>query len=139
MLAHPYAMSIGTFQVCAGTLALLVTLFDFSVSQSIERLPQPLVAATGILFALGGVQTIRGLLDDDDDLMQGWKIERTGLILSGAAWFVFALAIVTSFPRGVLTWLFCFLVGCGGHGLRYWATIREERRVRARMAEAGIA
>src|SRR5690349_18640138 len=87
LLAHPYAFTFGGWQMLAGVAAVMVTLFDFTVSQALERLPQPLVAATGVLFAVGGLQIIRGLLDDDDDLMQGWKIERTGLIFTMAAWF----------------------------------------------------
>ncbi|GAB3889239.1 hypothetical protein [Terrabacter terrigena] len=139
LLAHPYAITFAVWQVIAGALAVLTTLFSFTVSQAIERLPQPLVAATGILFALGGIQIVRGLLDDDDDLMQGWKIERTGLVLTIAAWLAFFIAIVWSFPSSVLTWLLCLLVGAGAPSLRLWATRREEKRVRARMRRAGVA
>jgi protein-S-isoprenylcysteine O-methyltransferase Ste14 len=139
LLAHPYSIMFAVWQVIAGALAVLTTLFDFTVSSSMERLSQPLIAATGILFAVGGVQVVRGLLDDDDDLMQGWKIERTGLVLTIAAWLAFFVTIVWSFPGSVLTWLLCLLVGAGAPSLRLWATRREERRHRDGMRRAGLA
>lgn len=137
MLAHPYAMAVSSWQVLAGGLSLLVTLFDFSVSQSVQRLPEPIIAALGTLLVIGGLQTIRGLLDDDDDLMQGWKIERTGLVISMAAWLGYLVTILGAFPGGVMTWTLCILM-VAANWLRYVATRREERRHRARIRKAGI-
>lgn len=138
LLAHPLAITLGAWQVVGGLLAILTTLFDFTVSPSLARLPQPIVAATGVLFAVGGIQVIRGLLDDSDDLMKGWKIERTGLILNVAAWGSFGVVVFGATPKSVLVWLLCLLVGVGGNALRFMATRREERRTRSRMKRAGI-
>src|SRR5438128_8828073 len=79
-LAHPYSLCISGWQILAGASVLLTTLFHVTVSPSLARLPETLLAAIGILLVVGGASTIKGLLNDDDDLMVGWRVERTGLV-----------------------------------------------------------
>lgn len=135
MYAHPYAMGLACWQILGGSLSLLATLFNLNVSQSVQRMPEPLIASLGALLVVGGTQTMRGLFNDDDDLMCGWRIERTGLILSAVAWAAYTIAIVASFPAGVLSWTLG-LVFAAVNVIRYRATVLEERRTRARIREA---
>lgn len=133
-LAHPYSLVLSAWQVLAGGLILaMMTWSAFSVSQSLNRLPQPLLAAISVLIVVGGVSTMRGLLNDDDDLMVGWRTERTGLLLSATAWIVYTVTIVWSFPASVMTWTLTLALGAANL-IRFRATQREERRTRARMA-----
>ena len=129
LYAHPYAFGICVFQIVAGALSLLMTLTNLNASQSVQRLPQSLIAVLGVLLLLGGTQIIRGLLNDDDDLMQGWKIERTGLILSAAAWFAYFVTVIFAFPASVMSWSLILLLGIA-HCVRYRATVLQERRFR---------
>lgn len=133
-LAHPYSMCISGWQVVAGAGVLVSTLTDIRLSQSLERLPQMLLAAVGALLIVGGVNVSRGLLNDDDDLMVGWRIERTGLVLSATAWLAYTVTIIAAFPASVLTWT-SGLALASAHLIRFRATKLEERRVRARIAE----
>lgn len=136
-LAHAFEMAVATLQIIAGALSLLVTLFSFSVSQSVQRLPEPVIAALGAFFIIGGVQIMRGLLDDRDDLMCGWMIERTGLIFSTSAWLGYFVTIIAAFPQSIISWTMCLLLA-SACVLRYIATRLIERRHRARIREAGV-
>lgn len=137
--AHPYSMAVALFQILAGLVFTLATLLRVTnVSQSLQRLPGPILLMLSLMLIVGGVSIIRGLLDDSDDLMIGWKIERAGLILSATSLGVFAFVVFWSFPKSVTGWgLAAFLTAA--HLLRLRATILEERRVRTRVAEHATA
>lgn len=134
LLAHPYSLWISAWQVLAGSVVVAATLFDISVSQSVQRLPQWLMAAIACLLIVGGASVIRGLLNDDDDLMVGWRIERTGLVLSATAWATYSIVLAVTFPGSLLAWT-SGLALTFAHLFRLRATILEERRVRRRIAE----
>lgn len=134
LLAHPYSILISGWQILAGTAALASTLLNFRLSPSLARLPETLLAVIGGLLVLGGLSIIRGLLDDDDDLMVGWRTERTGLVLSATAWAAYAATILFAFPTSILTWTSGLMLA-GAHLIRFRATRLEEKRVRARIAE----
>jgi len=134
VLAHPHSFVLAAWQVLAGCGVLASLLWDFSPSRSISRMPQPIIVGVCVLLFLGGVFIIRGLLDDSDDLMVGWKIERTGLVLSATAWSAYAATVAWSFPSSTLSWSLSLTLALAPT-IRYHATVREERRVRARIAE----
>jgi hypothetical protein len=134
LLAHPYALIIAIWQILAGGASLLSTLFDVRISQAMSTLPESLLAAVGVLLILGGVLIIRGLLNDDDDLMVGWRMERTGLVLSATAWVAYAVTILSAFPESVLSWTSSVSLAAS-HIIRFAATHVEVRCVRARMKE----
>ena len=133
-LAHPYSISLALWQILAGGSVLASLLWDFSLSKSIDRMPDPLIAGICGLLLIGGVTIIRGLLDDSDDLMVGWKIERSGLILSATAWAAYAVTVAVSYPASGLSWTLSLLLALS-HLIRHRATVLEERRVRRRILE----
>lgn len=134
VLAHPYSISISAWQILGGAFLVAATFWQISASQSVQRLPEWLVGAIGGLLVVGGISIIRGLLNDNDDLMVGWKIERTGLVLSATAWAAYAATIMFAFPGSVLAWTSGVALMLA-HLIRYRATVLEERRVRLRIAE----
>ena len=134
VLAHPHAFVLAAWQIMAGVSVLASLLWDFTPSRSIARMPQPIIIGVCILLVIGGVFIVRGLLDDTDDLMTGWKIERSGLILSTTAWAAYAATVAWSFPGSALSWSLSLALAVM-HVIRYHATVLEERRVRARIAE----
>lgn len=134
LLAHPYSILICAFQILGGAGVLFSTLADVSISPSLDRLPESLLAAVGALLVVGGISVIRGLLDDSDDLMVGWRTERTGLVLSATAWAAYSVTILAAFPASVLTWTFGMVI-VAAHLIRFRATQLEERRTRKRNAE----
>lgn len=134
VLAHPLSICISAWQVLAGAGVLVSLLWDFSLSTSMSRMPDPLVAGMCALLMLGGLFIIRGLLDDSDNLMTGWKTERTGLILSATAWAAYSITVAVSYPASVLSWTMTLAIAAA-YLIRCRATVLEERRVRARMAE----
>ena len=134
LLAHPYSVGISAWQMVAGASLLASVLWGFGVSHSVSRMPDLLVSAIGALLLVGGMFVIRGLLDDSDDLMAGWRIERTGLILSATAWAAYSATIAYSYPASVLSWT-SGLTLAAAHLIRWRATVLEERRVRARILE----
>lgn len=134
LYAHPYSIGISALQTVACVIIVVSTVLDVQVSQAMARLPEGLLFILSALLLVGGGAIIRGLLDDSDDLMVGWKIERTGLILSGTAWIVFGYTIWASFHAAVLAWLWCGVLGVC-HAIRYRATVLEEKRVRERVAQ----
>lgn len=129
--AHPYSILICSYQVIAGSALLLSTLTSMRLSQSLDRLPETLLAAVGALLVVGGILVIRGLLDDSPDLMVGWRTERTGLVLSATAWASYAVTVAAAFPASVLSWTSGFLIAAA-HMIRFRATQLEERRSRER-------
>lgn len=134
LLAHPYSIGISLLQIVAGLVIIVAATLSLRVSSSIQRLPEVLLFILAALLLAGGVGIIRGLLDDSDELMVGWKIERTGLVLSTTAWLVFGVTISAAFPGAVLAWIWCFVLGIC-HPIRFAATILEERRIRRRIAQ----
>jgi len=132
--AHPYSIGISAWQILAGSGVLLSTLSGMRLSPSLDRLPEALLAAVGALLVVGGVSVIRGLLNDDDDLMVGWRTERTGLVLSATAWLAYAVTVFLVSPSAVLSWTSALMLGAA-HLIRFRATRLEEKRVRARIAE----
>lgn len=134
VLAHPHSFVLAAWQMLAGAGVLASLLWGFSLSQSINRMPDEIVAGICVLLMGGGIFIIRGLLDDSDDLMVGWKIERTGLVLSATAWAAYAATLAWSFPSSTLSWSLPLALTLM-HLIRYRATVLEERRVRARIAE----
>lgn len=134
ILAHPYSMGIAFWQIFAGLTVLLTIVTDLSVSESLDSLPDIVMASVGVLLLVGGASVIRGLLNDDDDLMVGWRIERFGLILSATGWAAYAVTQLAAMPDHVLSWTSA-LVFTVSHLTRYRATRLEEKRVRARIAE----
>ena len=133
-LAHPYSISLALWQILAGGSVLASLLWGFSLSPSIGRMPDPLIAGISGLLFIGGVTIVRGLLDDSDDLMVGWKIERSGLILSATAWTAYSATIAFSYPTSVLSWSLSLALAMSLL-IRHRATVLEERRVRRRMLE----
>lgn len=134
LLAHPYSLSICAWQIIAGIATIVSTLSGFNLSLSMQRLPQALLVAVGALLVVGGISVIRGLLNDDDDLMVGWRTERTGLVLSATAWGAYALTVMAAFPFSILSWTSGLTMALA-HLIRFRATRLEEKRVRARIAE----
>lgn len=134
LLAHPYSILISSWQIIAGAGCLASTLWPMNLSISMQRLPQPLIAAVGALLIVGGLSVIRGLLDDHDDLMVGWRTERTGLILSATAWSAYSFTLLAAYPTSVLAWSSGLTLALA-HAFRFRATRLEEKRVRARIAE----
>jgi hypothetical protein len=139
LYAHPYSILVALFQILAGIVFTMASLLGvLGVSQSLQQLPALLLLSLSAMLVVGGVSIIRGLLDDSDDLMVGWKIERTGLILSATSLGVFAFVIFWSFPKSVTGWgLAAFLAAA--HLIRLRATVLEERRVRTRVEEHATA
>lgn len=134
ILAHPYALAICGWQVLGG-VAVLITMFTRgSLSPSLARLSPVLLAIVAVLLVVGGASVIRGLLNDDNDLMVGWRIERTGLVLSIAAWLAYTAAIFGANPGAILTWVLGLFLA-GAHAFRLRATRKEEKRIRRRMDE----
>lgn len=135
LYAHPYSMAVAAFQILAALVITAAAVLNLSgVSQSLQRLPATLLLMLSAMLLVGGVSIIRGLLDDSDDLMIGWKIERRGLILSATSLGIFAFVIASQFPKSVTGWgLSAFLTAA--HLIRFRATVLEERRVRTRVAE----
>ena len=134
LLAHPYSFLICAWQIIAGAGVLVSTLTPVRLSQSLDRLPEVLLASIGALLIVGGLSVIRGLLDDSDDLMAGWRTERSGLVLSATAWIAYVATILAAFPQSVLSWT-SGLALASAHLIRFRATRLEEKRVRARIAE----
>lgn len=134
LLAHPYSILISGYQVAAGSATMASTLWSLKLSLSLQRLPEPLLVVVGALLVVGGLCVIRGLLDDHDNLMVGWRTERTGLILSATAWGAYGLTMLAAFPGSVLAWSFALVIATA-HLIRLRATQLEERRVRARIEE----
>jgi hypothetical protein len=132
LLAHPYSIPLAVWQTIAGAVVLLTTLTGIVVSASVARLPETLIATVGVLLIAGGTMILVGLLDDDNNLLKGWRTERTGLILSATAWLTYSTTLLLSYPGSVLSWSLGFAVAAM-HSIRLRATQLEERKTRRSM------
>lgn len=130
ILAHPFEMGLAAWGGGAGALLVIASIWDeMRVSPTVDMLPDWLAATLGGLLIVGGLLQTWGLLDDSDDIAVGWKLERMGLILSGAAWASYTMTIMWMLPRAVLSWSLTGTV-LVMLALRYAATVLEERRIR---------
>ena len=128
MLAHPYAMAVAAWQILAGSLVITALVFGFGLNTSTMRLPKGPLFALCLVLLLGGINVIRGLLDDSNDLRKGFRVERGGLILSGAGWTSYGLSVLIANPGAVLSWSMGVIFSAA-IGLRLVAGLREEGRV----------
>jgi hypothetical protein len=134
ILAHCWEMGVAAWGIIAGALSVVAALSDFSASTAMSVLPWWTLGVLGALLVVGGVATIWGLLDDAEDLRRGWRVERSGLILSGTAWAAYTASLIVSFPTSIVGWLLtAILSACAV--LRYVATVLEERRIRLAIEE----
>ncbi|MER7070979.1 hypothetical protein [Terrabacter sp. NPDC000476] len=127
--AHQFELGLALFGMLGGLGAVLSAFTSVTVSPSIDRLPHWLAGAVGVLLLVGGGCVWRGLFDDSEDLMVGWRYERVGIVLTMAAWASYGITIATVSPRAVLSWGVAGIV-VAMFGLRYRATVKEERRIR---------
>ena len=133
-LAHPYELSLAVVGLATSLFILVGEAFAaISVSPSVDALHGLVAWGIGLLGIPGHALIIAGLLDDDDDLMNGWRRERTGLVLAAFAWAIYTLAVAAVFPGSVVTWGFGLAV-ITAHCLRLRATQRQERETRAALA-----
>ena len=126
--AHPYAIAVAAWQILIGGIVLLALIFDFHMTTSAMRLPRTVLFALAVTLILGAVNVMRGLFDDSNDLRKGFRIERGGLILSGAAWTAFSVSVIIGNPGAVPTWSMGVLFSAA-MALRIDAGRREEARV----------
>lgn len=134
LLAHPYELSIAAFGL-AGCLLILVgeIVPSVAVSPSVDAMHNLIAWGVGLLGIPGHALIIAGLFDNDDDLMSGWRKERTGLVLAAFAWAIYTIAILAAFPGSVVTWGFGVAL-ITAHCLRLRATQCQERETRAALA-----
>ena len=128
MLAHPYAFAVAAWQIMAGSLVLTALVFGFAITTSAMRLPRAPLFAMCLVLLIGGINVIRGLLDDSNDLRKGFRVERGGLILSGAGWTAFGVSVLIANPGAVLSWSMGVIFSVA-LGLRLVAGLREEARI----------
>lgn len=128
LLAHPYAIGLAAFQIFAGSLVTCSMVFGFSFNSSALALPRMPLFALCLVLILGGLNVIRGLFDDSNDLRKGFRIERGGLILSGAGWTSYTVAVLIGNTGGILGWSMGLFFSAM-LALRLVAGRREERRV----------
>lgn len=134
MLAHPYAIGLAAWQILAGALVMLSLLTEWRMVSSAMTMQPTLVVALAATLVVGGVNVIRGLLDDSDDLRRGFRVERGGLILSGSGWLAYATAVLIANPGAALSWSMSLIFTCA-IALRGAAGWLEERRI-ARALDA---
>lgn len=128
MRAHPYAIAIAAWQIVVGSLVLVALVFNFQLTTSAMRLPRAVLFALALVLILGAINVMRGLFDDSNDLRKGFRIERGGLILSGAGWTSFSVSVLIANPGAVPTWSMGVLFSAA-MALRIDAGRREENRI----------
>lgn len=126
--AHPYAFAVAAWQILVGGLVITALVFNFEVTTSAMKLPRVPLFALCLVLILGGINVVRGLLDDSNDLRKGFRIERGGLILSGAGWSSFAVSVFINDPGAVPMWSMGVLFSVA-MALRIDAGRLEEARV----------
>lgn len=134
LLAHPYEIVLAAVGLAASLLILAGEIAAaITVSPSVDAMHGLVAWGVGLLGIPGHALIIAGLRDNDDDLMNGWRRERTGLVLAAFAWAIYTLADLAAFPGSIVTWGFGLAV-IVAHCLRLRATQREERETRAALA-----
>ena len=128
LLAHPYAFMVHGFQMFAGSIVLGAVLFQYPLVTSALKLPRGPLVAMCLVLILGASYVMRGLLDDSNDLRKGFRVERGGLILSGAGWTSFAACVAINNPAAVIQWSMGVFLSAALL-LRIIAGRREENRI----------
>lgn len=137
LYAHPFAFSISAYQIAMGGLVLISLVFGVGFASSVLRLPKGPLFALSLVLIFGGINIMRGLLDDSNDLRKGFRIERGGLILSGAAWTAYGLCVIIANPLAIPSWSLAAFFSVA-MGLRIAAGRREENRIAREMRDLNI-
>ena len=126
--AHPYSIMIASFQIFAAAAVLGALIFGYRFTSSVLQLPkEPLVGLCAVLI-FGGINVVRGLLDDSNDLRRGFRIERGGLILSGAGWTASTVSVFVANHAAIFMWTLGLFISAA-IALRLDAGRLEEKRV----------
>ena len=132
--AHPYSILIASFQVFAGVVVLAALIFGFTFTSSVLQLPKEPLVALCVVLMLGGINVIRGLLDDSNDLRKGFRVERGGLILSGAGWTSFSVATFIANHAALFMWTLGLFISAA-IAIRIDAGKAEESRIAREMQD----
>ena len=132
--AHPYAFCVHGFQLSIGALVLVALVFRFEFTSSVLRLPRGPLFALCLVLIFGGISVFRGLLDDSNNLRKGFRVERGGLILSGAAWTAYGICVLIANPLAIPNWSLAGFFSLA-MGLRIAAGRREENRIAREMRD----
>ena len=134
LYAHPFSFSVAAYQICMGALVLVSLVFGFDFASSVLKLPKGPLFALCLVMVFGGISIFRGLLDDSNDLRKGFRIERGGLILSGAAWTSYGVCILIWNPLAIPNWSLAAFFSLA-MGLRIKAGLKEESRIAREMRD----
>lgn len=129
ILAHPWELVIAGWSAFVGAATALSHLLGAYASPSVNQLPILLIIALAAMLVAGGLQTARGVFNNDPDLMVGYRHERVGLVLIGTAWTIYAVAVLVAFPGSISSWSSGLALGLGA-AIRLWASLCEESRMR---------
>lgn len=127
--AHPFELALAVWGILGGLGSVAATVSHTQASAVMNALPTWLLILFGALLTVGAALIMTGLFDDSDDLMRGWRIERTGLVLSGFGWAAYTVTLAAVIPRNFIGWGLTGLLTLS-MGFRFRATQLEERRVR---------
>lgn len=129
LLMNPFEAQTAVSGILTGLFVLADIILGSPLVQLRPWTSHVFVVGLAALIVLGGVAILRGMFDRSDNVLRGWQIERTGLILSGVAWLAYGLWAAWDEPRSILGWLSPILLAIT-MALQYWSTVLDERRVR---------
>lgn len=137
LAAHFYEVSIAVVGVLVGVGMLVTALIPgASFSATLDAMHILVASSVGALMIVGGGSIIAGLLDDSDDLIDGWRKERFGLILSAFGWLGWGISVGYSLRGASITWVLALLVGTM-HLIRLWLTFADEDATKKSIAGSG--
>lgn len=132
MMAHSMGIAMAAWGAYTGLVSILTGVTSYTVSKALSDLPHLLIILIGLFLLVGSVGIISGLVDDSDDVVVGWRIERGGMTIAGTGWAAFFITTIsTNFPA-TLSWTLALFILLG-YFFRWRATLKSEKDIHSTM------
>lgn len=135
LLVHPLDTTVAVVAVFFGVLVALSLFVDeFIPSQSMDKMPWPVVVLVGAFLGAGGLLALVGLNWWGDTVSRRWALERFGWLLATGGFTTYAISVSWHYPGSLFSWCVPLALAAGCL-LRFVSIVRIEKSVRQTLAE----
>lgn len=111
----------------AVAVALTALFPAITITFTVAGLPLALSLAVAAFLAVGSANILRGLFQQKGTLRYGWRIERSGLVISMSGWLAYGFATMLARSSATLIWTLSFVL-VAASALRIIDIGRKSRR-----------
>ncbi len=135
ILVHPFDMTAGLVAVIFGVLMILsLSMPDFTPSNSMDKMPWPIIVLVSGFLGTGGLLALIGLNWRGDNVSTGWGLEQFGWWLAAGGFATYSITVSWHYPGSLFSWGIPLALSAGS-AARAISIIMIERGVRRTLKE----